>query len=87
MARALQGLRPCRRGARPERAWDYQTALGHGLFCELGRGSVDFPGLLAELQATGFDGWIVVEQDVLPAMGAPLASATRNRQYLKSIGL
>ena len=37
--------------------------------------------------ATGFDGWIVVEQDVLPAMGAPLASATRNREYLRSIGV
>jgi inosose dehydratase len=72
--------------AREER-WDYQTALQHGLFCELGNGSVDFPGLLRELQATGFDGWVVVEQDVLPAMGAPLASATRNRRYLHSIGL
>jgi inosose dehydratase len=67
--------------------WDYQTALRHGLFCELGDGSVDFPELLRELQATGFDGWIVVEQDVLPAMGAPLASATRNRRYLQSIGI
>jgi inosose dehydratase len=67
--------------------WDYQTALRHGLFCELGRGTVDFPGLLADLNATGFDGWIVVEQDVLPAMGAPLASATRNREYLAGIGV
>jgi len=70
-----------------EAGWDYQTALRHGLFCELGRGSVDFPALLADLRATAFDGWIVVEQDVLPAMGAPLASATRNRAYLKSIGV
>jgi inosose dehydratase len=70
-----------------ELKWDYQTALRHGLFCELGRGTVDFPGLLGELQASGYDGWIVVEQDVLPAMGAPLASATRNRRYLHSIGL
>ena len=67
--------------------WDYQAALRHGLFCELGRGTVDFPGLLADLNATGFDGWIVVEQDVLPAMGAPLASATRNREYLAGIGV
>jgi len=67
--------------------WDYQTALRHGLFCELGRGSVDFPGLLADLRAAGFGGWIVVEQDVLPAMGAPLASATRNREYLRGIGI
>jgi inosose dehydratase len=72
--------------ARQEK-WDYQTALRHGLFCELGQGSVDFPGLLAKLQDTGYDGWIVVEQDVLPAMGSPRGSATRNRQYLQSIGL
>jgi len=67
--------------------WDYQTALRHGVFCELGRGSVDFPALLRELAASGYSGWIVVEQDVLPAMGAPLASATRNRQYLRQVGL
>ena len=67
--------------------WDYQTALRHGVFCELGRGSVDFPALLRELAASGYSGWIVVEQDVLPAMGAPLTSATRNRQYLRQVGL
>ena len=72
--------------ARRERL-DYQEALRRGLFCELGRGSVDFPALLRDLQDTGYDGWIVVEQDVLPAMGSPVASATRNRQYLRSIGL
>lgn len=68
-------------------AWDYQTALGHGLFCELGRGSVDFPALVQALGSSGYDGWIVVEQDVLPAMGAPLASAVRNREYLRQIGV
>jgi len=70
-----------------QEGWDYQTALRHGLFCELGRGTVDFTGLLADLRAASFDGWVVVEQDVLPAMGAPLASATRNREYLRGIGL
>jgi len=72
--------------ARQERL-DYQGALRRGLFCELGRGSVDFPALLRELQDADYDGWIVVEQDVLPAMGSPVASATRNRQYLRGIGL
>jgi inosose dehydratase len=66
---------------------DYQDALRRGLFCELGRGSVDFPALLRDLQGADYDGWIVVEQDVLPAMGSPVASATRNRQYLRGIGL
>ncbi len=67
--------------------WDYRAALRHGLFCELGQGSVDFSGLLRDLQQANYDGWIVVEQDVLPAMGSPVASATRNRQYLRGIGL
>jgi inosose dehydratase len=67
--------------------WDYQTALSHGLFCELGKGSVDFAALLRDLEESGYDGWIVVEQDVLPALGAPLDSARRNRQYLKEIGI
>ena len=70
-----------------DQAWDYLTALRFGLFCELGKGSVDFAGLLRDLETTGYDGWIVVEQDVLPAMGAPLDSARRNRHYLKGIGI
>jgi inosose dehydratase len=74
------------RRARAEE-WDYQTALGHGLFCELGRGAVDFPALLGELERSGYDGWIVVEQDVLPSMGAPLESAIRNRHYVRQIGI
>jgi inosose dehydratase len=67
--------------------WNYFTALQHGVFCELGRGSVDFPRVTAWLQGHGFAGWIVVEQDVLPGMGAPRESARRNREYLRSIGL
>ncbi len=67
--------------------WDYFEAVRRGVFCELGRGSVDFAAVLRQLQAQQYDGWIVVEQDVLPGMGSPLESATRNRQFLKSIGL
>ena len=66
---------------------DYQDALRRGLFCELGLGSVDFPALLRDLQDADYNGWIVVEQDVLPAMGSPVASATRNRRYLRGIGV
>jgi inosose dehydratase len=67
--------------------WDYQTALRHGVFCELGKGSVDFSTLLRALDRTGYDGWIVVEQDVLPGMGAPADSARRNRAFLRKIGV
>jgi inosose dehydratase len=36
---------------------------------------------------TSYNGWIVIEQDVLPGMGSPKDSARRNREYLKSLGL
>jgi len=67
--------------------WDYFTSVRNGIFCELGKGEVDFPAIKAELEKTGYDGWIVVEQDVLPGMGKPKESALRNREYLESIGL
>ncbi len=46
-----------------------------------------FRNLLDHLNETGYDGWIVVEQDVLPGMGSPKDSAQRNRDYLIDIGL
>ena len=67
------------------RGWDYFQALRHGVFCELGKGCVDFPAVLRWLRQSGYDGYILVEQDVLPGMGAPAESARRNREYLRSI--
>jgi inosose dehydratase len=69
------------------REWDGLTSTGHGVFCELGKGCVDFPGVLRALEEIGYRGWIVVEQDILPGMGNPRESARRNREYLRSIGL
>jgi len=67
--------------------WDGVTSVGHGVFCELGQGGVPFPAVRDALNRIGYGGWIVVEQDVLPGMGAPKESARRNREYLTSIGL
>lgn len=67
--------------------WDGPQSVGQGIFPELGQGDVDFPGVLKELDKIDYDSWIVVEQDVLPGMGAPLESATRNREFLRGIGL
>jgi inosose dehydratase len=72
------------RQARAEH-WDYFRALRHGVFCELGKGSVDFPAVLRWLKANRYDGYTLVEQDVLPGMGTPKESARRNREYLRSI--
>lgn len=70
-----------------EQGWDGPTSVGHGVFCELGQGDVDFPGVIRALGEIGYSGWIVVEQDVLPGMGTPKESAQRNREYLRCIGL
>ena len=67
--------------------WDYFTAVQHGVFCELGLGAVPFAAIAERLRLRGYQGWIVVEQDVLPGMGSPKASAERNRGYLRTIGL
>jgi inosose dehydratase len=70
-----------------EEGWDYFQAVRHGVFCELGKGDVNFPALMTELQRLGYDGWGVVEQDVLPGMGSPKESAKRNREYIRTLGL
>jgi inosose dehydratase len=64
----------------------YDEAVSKELFCELGKGVVPFPEMLAELDRRAYKGWIVVEQDILPGAGDPKASAGRNREYLKSLG-
>lgn len=67
--------------------WDYFTSVKNGVFCELGQGCVDFPAVVAWLRQRGYDGWVLVEQDVLPGMGRPRESAQRNRDYLRTLGL
>ena len=67
--------------------WDYFTALGHGVFCELGHGLISFRAVVEWLRTRNYYGWIVVEQDILPGMGSPKASAERNRAFLRTIGL
>ena len=69
-----------------EEGWDYFQSVRNGVFCELGGGEVNFPALMKQLQDLGYEGWGVVEQDVLPGMGAPKESARRNREYIRALG-
>jgi inosose dehydratase len=58
-----------------------------GVFCPLGAGCVRFPDLLRELRGSGYDGWMVVEQDVDASGGnteTPLECARASREYLRS---
>jgi inosose dehydratase len=65
----------------------YLAAVRNQLFCELGRGAVDFAKVVETLQQIGYDGWIVVEQDVFPGYGAPEESARRSRDFLRGLGI
>lgn len=67
--------------------WDYFQSVGSGVFCELGKGAVDFAAIVAELKKQRYSGWIVVEQDVLPGMGNPKVCAQGNRDFIQSLGL
>jgi len=66
--------------------WDYSRAVCSRLFCELGRGVVDLTAVLSELRRRGYNGWIVVEDEVAPGTGVPLDSARRDREFLRGLG-
>lgn len=69
------------------KGYDYFQSVNAGIFCELGKGIVDFPAIVKELKTQNYNEWIVVEQDVLPGMGDPKACALRNREYIRTLGL
>jgi inosose dehydratase len=67
---------------------DYFEAIKAGVFCELGKGEVNFPAVISAMEALGYDGWAIVEQDILtddPTV--PKRISQNNRDYLRSIGL
>ncbi|MAJ51787.1 MAG: xylose isomerase [Flammeovirgaceae bacterium] len=67
--------------------WGYFKSVQNGIFCELGKGTVNFKKFIDVLKAYNYSGWAVVEQDVLPGMGNPKQCAQSNREYLKGLGL
>jgi inosose dehydratase len=59
-----------------------------GIFKPLGEGDIDISGFIAELEAAGYEGWYVLEQDLVldedPAEGeGPIADARTSLEYLK----
>lgn len=65
----------------------FYDACGQGIFCNLGKGDVNFEAAREVLRRKGFRGWCTVEQDCDPTLNmSPLADAVANRDYLTSIG-
>lgn len=66
---------------------DYFTAVGQGLYSDLGTGIVDWQGLKCGLDRFGFDGWVVAEQDRLlsPGSRVPFDANKRNYRFLADL--
>jgi len=66
-----------------------EEAWRRRVFCELGTGDVDFPAFFAELASSGYSGWLVVEQDLIPAPDEDEREAmdaqARNRAWLREV--
>jgi inosose dehydratase len=68
----------------------FHDAVRHGIFAPLGKGNIDFSRVLSLLKRGDFDGWLVVEADVLPGgvgADAPLPNALAARELLREHGL
>jgi len=68
----------------------FRQAVIDGMFKPLGHGDVDIAGVISRLEAAGFDGWYVLEQDASldaePAEGeGPKADALLSFQYLEEV--
>lgn len=80
-ARRLQEVR--------EQRLDFYAAVRQGVFVPLGQGMVNISRVLALLRERNFDGWVVVEQDVLAGRWqatSPLANVTVGREFLRTLG-
>jgi inosose dehydratase len=71
---------------------DMPEAWRRGVFCELGTGDVDLDAFFTELKGSAYEGWLVVEQDMVPQSPQDAANAVasqeRNRAWLRDrVGL
>ncbi len=65
----------------------FYDACAEGIFCNLGKGDVDFAAVRQVLLEAAFNGWCTVEQDCDPAGSTkPVDDARANREYLSTIG-
>lgn len=72
-----------------QNAWSFAKAVSEGIMCEPGKGSINFKELFDYMKETGYNGWVVVEQDLYPvkSFDDPLPIAKRTREYLHSAGI
>jgi len=67
---------------------DMRTLWAGKAFVPFGAGDLDIAAVVAQILASGYAGWLVVEQDVIPspgdAPGQPHADQVHNREVLRT---
>ena len=71
-----------------EMSWS--EGIKAGMFTPIGEGDIDFPTIVGLLNEAGFDGYWVLEQDIMlddepPADGGPVNNAARSFEALKAL--
>ena len=86
----LKDIYDAKAGEARREKMNFHAAVRHGIFAPLGKGGIDFSRVISLLKDGGFEGWAVVEADVLPGgagADAPLANAIAGREFLRSFGI
>ena len=65
-------------------ALTFWEAIAEGVFCPMGEGIVDVPGVVEVLDEIGYDGFTTIEQDRVPGSGAPLEELLRSVAVLEA---
>jgi len=67
----------------------YNDLIRAGIFCPLGEGQVEFTAIADELRAAQYDGWLIVEQDVIVGdsgqRATSLEAAQQSRAFLRAL--
>jgi len=67
------------------RELDFTAAVGEDVFVPVGEGAVDMKGVIDTLRDAGFDGWLIVEQDIRIVPGSsrqPRIDAAKSHTFI-----
>jgi inosose dehydratase len=71
-----------------DKRWSFETSVRAGVFTVPGDGDVNMSGVLADLAAARYSGWLIVEAEQDPHRAPPLEYARMGRQFLRqAVGL
>lgn len=78
----LKDIRTAKVNEARENKWSFLKGVREGVFTVPGDGDVNFAPLFRILEATNYEGWVVVEAEQDPAKANPFEYALKARKYI-----